>query len=67
MKTTTRLTPSAADNANGCRDDLRTIFALALSRIAREPQKAEAYMKYAQNLLESLGAVKTLTTEKRSA
>ena len=60
MKTT--LTPTAAEQG-----ELETIFALALSRIAVEPQKAEKYMKYARNLLESLGAVKTVTTEKRSA
>ena len=60
--TRTTLTPTAAEQGQ-----LDAVFALTLSRIATEPQKAEAYMRHAQNLLESLGAVKTVTTEKVSA
>jgi len=61
MKKTT-LTPTPTEQG-----ELDAVFSLALARIATEPQKAEQYMRHAQNLLESLGAVKTAITEKVSA
>ena len=47
--------------------ELEGVFNVALERVAQNPAKAETYIRHAQDLLESLGAVNSTSEEKRSA